>query len=204
MTDHSAMPDHSARPDDSGDGAVAPDYELDDYHTLQPSQIQTLLEPTRLEIAGLLSERAATISQLADALGRPKGTIGHHVNVLEDAGLIAVVRTERVRAIEAKYYGRTARTFLITDMEGVEVDPDFMLHEAMAEMQKARDAGLESVVLPMTTVRYARIPTERFDEWSVRLADLVNEFVSQPRGGDIVVGVAVALFPTTKPALESR
>jgi DNA-binding transcriptional ArsR family regulator len=38
--------------------------------------------------------------------------VGYHLKVLEEAGLVHVVRTKKVRAIEAKYYGRTARIFL--------------------------------------------------------------------------------------------
>ena len=43
----------------------------------------------------------------------PKGTVGHHLKVLERAGLVRVVRTRRVRAVTEKYYGRVARLFLI-------------------------------------------------------------------------------------------
>lgn len=45
-------------------------------------------------------------------LSLPKGTVGHHLKVLESAGLIRVVRTRKVRAVTEKYYGRTARLFL--------------------------------------------------------------------------------------------
>src|SRR5699024_6907351 len=65
----------------------------------------------RQEIIQLLSERAATITELAAALDKPKGTVGHHMQVLADAGLVRVVRTEKVRALQAKYWGRTARIF---------------------------------------------------------------------------------------------
>jgi predicted ArsR family transcriptional regulator len=55
------------------------------------------------------------VTELADELGLPKGTVGHHVKVLEDAGLVRVVRTRRVRAVTEKSYGRTARLFLMKD-----------------------------------------------------------------------------------------
>ena len=38
----------------------------------------------------------------------PRATIACHVNLLVDTGLIRVVRTRRVRAIEERYYGRIA------------------------------------------------------------------------------------------------
>jgi DNA-binding transcriptional ArsR family regulator len=51
----------------------------------------------------------------------PKGTVGHHLKVLERAGLIRVVRTRQVRALTEKYYGRVARLF---ELKGVDTDED--------------------------------------------------------------------------------
>ena len=47
------------------------------------------------------------------ALDTPKGTVGHHLKVLEKAGLVRVVRTRKVRALTEKYYGRVARLFVL-------------------------------------------------------------------------------------------
>src|SRR6188472_1231101 len=98
-----------------------PDYELADRIALtRPSQVKAIGHPLRTTILGLLHERAATVTELAVALGRPKSTVAHHVKVLAGAGLVRVVRTRRVRAIEERFYGRTARLFYV----GVERDPD--------------------------------------------------------------------------------
>ena len=95
------------------------DYELDDIlEVRRPDQFRAVGDPTRQRIISLLSERAATTSQLAKALGQPKGSVGHHLKVLEEAGLIRVVRTRQVRAITEKYYGRTARFFEFMHGEG--------------------------------------------------------------------------------------
>lgn len=60
----------------------APDYELDEILDLdQPEQFKALFEETRLAIVDLLLERAATTKDLAEALDKPKGTIGHHLSV---------------------------------------------------------------------------------------------------------------------------
>ena len=67
----------------------------------RPDQFRTVGDPTRQRIISLLSERATT-SQLAEALRQPKGSVGHHLKVLEEAGLIRVVRTRQVRAITEK------------------------------------------------------------------------------------------------------
>jgi predicted ArsR family transcriptional regulator len=67
----------------------------------------------RARIVGLLRERAASTTELAIALESPKGTVGHHLKVLESAELIRVVRTRKVRALTEKYYGRVARLFVL-------------------------------------------------------------------------------------------
>src|SRR5262247_3794318 len=101
--------------------SVPPDYELADRIALtEPSQVKALGHPVRNTILGLLHERAATVTELAAALERPKSTVAHHVKVLAEAGLVRIVRTRRVRAIEERFYGRTARMFYVA----LEQSPD--------------------------------------------------------------------------------
>src|SRR5215467_2597458 len=91
-----------------------PDYELlDRLELTTPAQVRAISDPLRTTILGLLHERAATVTELASAVKRPKSTVAHHVNVLANAGLLRVVRTRRVRAIEERYYGRAARMFYV-------------------------------------------------------------------------------------------
>src|SRR5512132_1787658 len=98
-----------------------PDYDLADRIALtRPSQVKAISHPLRTTILGLLHERAATVTELAVAVGRPKSTVAHHVKVLAEAALVRVVRTRRVRAIEERFYGRTARMFYV----GVEWSTD--------------------------------------------------------------------------------
>ena len=185
-------------------GIAAPDYELD--LTLQfetPEQYKALFEETRLQIVDLLLERAATIKELSDTLDKPKGTIGHHVGVLEEAGLIRIVRTEMVRAIEAKYYGRTARTYMLGDKAdaGFDLAPDHFLTAAAAAYAQADE---DAPVPPLSTLRYARIPDDRAGEWLDRLMDLVHEFTAEPRGGETTYGLLVAMYPTDRPHLPDQ
>src|SRR3989440_12783603 len=91
-----------------------PDYDLADRIALtEPSQVKAISHPLRTTILGLLHERAASVSELAVALGRPKSTVAYHVKVLTESGLGQVVRTRRGRAIEASLYGRTATMFYV-------------------------------------------------------------------------------------------
>src|SRR6266511_4541471 len=97
-----------------------PDYELADRIALtEPSQVKAISHPLRTTILSLLHERAATVTELAVAVERPKSTVAHHDKVLTETGLVRVVRTRRVRAIEERFYGRTARMFYV----GIERSP---------------------------------------------------------------------------------
>ena len=184
---------------------MAPDYPLDETLTIDsPAQFRAVFEDTRRRILYLLLERAATITELSQTLDIPKGTIGHHVHVLEDAGLIHVVRTEKVRALEAKYYGRVARTFLLTSKAETDmgVAPDFFLSTAAAEFAKVSERLPdvdENVV--MSTVSYARIPDDRAAEWLLRITGLIQEFSSDRRGGETTYALLAAFYPTDRPHL---
>src|SRR5690606_34171323 len=91
-----------------------PDYDLEDLRIIEsPEELKAVFHPLRDTILDLLLERAATVTELAEALRRPKSTVAYHVGVLERAGILKVVRTRRVRAIDERFYGRTARTFYV-------------------------------------------------------------------------------------------
>jgi AraC-like DNA-binding protein len=140
-----------------------PDYDLPDTLELDsPAQYKALFDDTRREIVTLLSERACTTTELAAALGRPKGTVGYHLDVLERAGLVRVVRTKQVRALTAKYYGRTARTFLYHSVGEAVGETRRIVARAAAEVE-------HSPGLVVSALRYARIPEERAGEWAARL-----------------------------------
>jgi DNA-binding transcriptional ArsR family regulator len=181
------------------DQSAVPDYELDDRLELtKPEQHRALFDDTRAVIVQLLLERAATTSDLAAALGKPKGTVGHHLKVLEHAGLVRVVRTKKVRAIEAKYYGRTARVFIYHRVGEGKAEPQRSIATAADEIA-AVPYGSD---LPFQGgVRYARIPAERAEEWRRRVEELIDDFVREPRGGETTYGLVAAVFPTGRRSL---
>jgi DNA-binding transcriptional ArsR family regulator len=89
------------------------DYEAADSMVVaEPKQLKAMADPLRSQLIQLLRDRARSTQEISEELGMPKGTVGHHLKVLESAGLIRVVRTRKVRAMTEKFYGRTARLFL--------------------------------------------------------------------------------------------
>jgi len=180
-----------------------PDYDLADRIALtEPSQVKALAHPLRNAILGLLHERAATVSELAVALERPKSTVAHHVKVLNEAGLVQVVRTRRVRAIEERFYGRTARMFYVAverSVDGDDLPRDFNDFEVAAR----ESAGAYHDGKLWGFIRHARISEAQASEFWERMAELVAEFERLPRTGETMYGFAVGVYPTDQPTLPA-
>src|SRR5580700_1357859 len=184
----------TSNPAPSGNAAV-PDYDLDERIALTTAeQVRAISDPLRTTILGLLHERAATVTELARAVKRPKSTVAHHVNVLAGAGLLRVVRTRRVRAIDERYYGRTARMFYISlgrQADGVALPLDFNDFEVAAqESAAAYETGRLRAF-----IRHARIPEETAAEFWRRVDQVIHEFDRLPRAGETAYGFAVGLYP---------
>lgn len=140
------------------------------------------------------------MTELAAAVSRPKSTVAHHVKVLAGAGLVRVVRTRRVRAVEERFYGRTARMFYVAVEQGsgdTDLPGDFNDFEIAAQESAAafRDRTLWAFI------RHARLSEERAAEFWERMALLVQEFDQLPRAGETVYGFAVGIYPTDSPSL---
>lgn len=187
----------------------APGYPLADTLALETHQLRVFFDDTRMTIIDLLADGAATTTQIAAALGIPKGTAGYHLKTLEDAGLVTVVRTEKVRAIEAKYYGRTARTFLLgkaaADDQEIGYEPGFFFRDALDDIADVMKDPSRVEGKPSTaTIRHVRIPDDRAAEWVERLHALMEDFITQPRGGDTSYGFVFGLYPTVRPVIAGQ
>lgn len=178
-----------------------PDYALDEVaEVTERDQLRAMTEPLRATILDLVLERAATVTELSEATGRPKSTVAHHVQVLVRAGMLRVVRTRKVRAIEERFYGRTARLFLVGALPNwpVTAGPPCVndLAAAAAESADAHHADRLFSVL-----RHARIPRSEAALFWRQVIELVAQFSQLEREGDTVYGLAVGLYPTEHPVL---
>lgn len=179
-----------------------PDYELVERMVVTaPAQLRAMADPLRGTILDLLLERAATVAELAAAVGRPKSTVAHHVNVLVEAGLLRVVRTRRVRAIDERYYGRTARLFQVGVVDRSGENP-MTVHASSLSLAAAEAQAGHAADELRAILRHARVPEERAVELWQRILAIVQEFSRQPRSGDTVFGLAAGLYPTEYPTLS--
>jgi DNA-binding transcriptional ArsR family regulator len=175
-----------------------PDYRLEDLRVVTSTpELKALFHPLRDQLLDLVLERAATVAELAEAVGRPKSSVAYHVNLLVAAGLLKVVRTRRVRAIDERFYGRTARIFYVGHVQPEQLSaiPNILV-DAAAESVPAHEADdLRAIV------RHARISREDAAEFWDRLFALTREFSALPRSGEQTFRFVAGLYPTEYPSL---
>lgn len=159
-------------------------------------QFKAISDPMRSRILGIIQNQPATAKQIADRLGATPGAIGHHLHVLEAAGLAKVIARRLVRGIVANYYTRTARIFLYDLPEeikgGLSVDLDIMT--------RARDELAEAIVtvddpLRMDGFPHIRLSQERAEAYRERLGALIDELLEEtPDPGGEIYGIHIAMF----------
>lgn len=181
---------------DRSDAAPPPrDYDAPEtMEVSRPDQLRALGDEVRGRIVGLLRERARSASELAEILGMPKGTVGHHLKVLEKAELIHVVRTRRVRAVTERYYGRVARLFLLMsdDPELAHGAGATALRTAAAELTAAPEVAMHALL----RVRLEPAAARRFNR---RLDRLTADVRAAESAAGEPWGVAVAMYSLREP-----
>lgn len=170
------------------------DYELaEQVHADTPARLKAASDPLRMLILDLVLEKAMSVTELADRVDRPRGSVAHHVEVLVDAGLLQVVRTRKVRAVEERFYGRTARTIMFP---GRVSDGDLPF---VADARAIADLNAPEDTPAYFTMRSVRIPHDLAAEFVRRLDELALEFSQLPRGGEREFALLLGLFPTNRP-----
>jgi DNA-binding transcriptional ArsR family regulator len=162
-----------------------------------PEQYKAMGDPVRVRILHSIQFQPATAKQLADRFGLAPGSVGHHLHVLEEAGLAKVVARRMVRNTIAKYYARAARIFLFAmPPDAPELDNEVlqMLSEARDELKETIKTMGPHPYITGATPR-ARMTSERAQAFEERLAALVYEFLREPPDPEgQVYTMSIALF----------
>jgi hypothetical protein len=123
--------------------------------------------------------------------------VGHHLKVLESAGLIRVVRTRKVRALTEKYYGRVARLFVLKGDDSMPEElrggalSALMLRQAADELVSSQ---AEKETAALVNVRLNEKDRHRFER---RLNRLIADYqkAEDPEGERHAL--AIALYRAT-------
>ena len=174
------------------------DYEAADTLVVsEPAQLRALSDEVRGRIIALLRERAASASELGGLLNMPKGTVGHHLKVLERAGLVHVVRTRRVRAVTEKYYGRVARLFIIKS--GDERDDELVHGVAANSFRNAAAELAASADIATHASLHVRLDPADVRRFERRLEKLVDDVRAAENFEGEAWGFAGALYRSERP-----
>ena len=179
----------------------------------RPEHIKALAHPLRQQILELMIEAPITTKQVADRLGEKPTKLYHHVETLEQAGLIKLVKTKRKRGTVEKYYEAVAERFVMkrqavevrspadSEQGKLETIIASSLDETLQEIREAMTSGLvradeeagESVFirshLRMNALQMS-ILVERLQEW---IRDCQRQ---HNLAGDMEYGLTVAFYPT--------
>ena len=77
-------------------------------------QVRVLADALRLRLLELFKDRELTIKQAAKVLDEKPSRLYHHVDLLEQAGLIRVVNTRPIRGTVERYYRALARSIVVS------------------------------------------------------------------------------------------
>ncbi len=159
-------------------------------------QYRAITDPTRSRILNIVQLTPATAKQIAERLGATPGAIGHHLHVLEEAGLVQVSARRQVRGMVANYYTRTARLFdfhLPQELVGAVTVQEEILSGAQDEMNEAGREDPDSTILH--GFPHARLSPERVEYYALRLKEVFDDLLKEPASGTgDVYGVLLSMF----------
>src|SRR5262245_33779596 len=160
-------------------------------------QLKALSDPPRSRILGIIQNQPATAKQIADRLAATPGAIGHHLRILESAGLAQIVARRMTRGIVANYYTRTARIFkfdLPAEIAGYLSVSLALITTARAEVAEAVASEIEDPYIN-NAFPHVRLSPERAKAYYERIQALVEDILREPYdpNGE-VYGILTAMF----------
>jgi DNA-binding transcriptional ArsR family regulator len=160
-------------------------------------QFKAISDPMRSRILGIIQHQPVTAKQIADRLGASPGAIGHHLHVLEAAGLAQVVARRLIRGIVANYYTRTARIFdykLPREVIGGSSANLDIMTNALDQLAEA-EANIEEDEYRYEGFPHIRLSPERARYYSERLKALVDDILHEtPDPNGKVYSILISMF----------
>jgi DNA-binding transcriptional ArsR family regulator len=178
-------------------------------------QLKALTDPLRLRVLEAFVQRQATTKQVAELLGEKPTKLYHHVQMLEEAGLLRLVETRQNRGTVEKHYRAVARDFTV-DRKLLEVNrgtrratrdyESLVLSALEATLSEARKGIAAGLVRPVEEGRNALMyrqhvsgPEVMIRELTERIRGWIGECQAiESTAGAIQYGVTIAFYPVRK------
>lgn len=166
-----------------------------------PLQFKAMSDPIRSKILAIIQNQPATAKQIATRLDASTGAIGHHLRVLEEAGLAKVVARRLVRGIVAKYYTRTGRIFMYASSaeengnESAALTIVNRIREELIDTLKTETGEINAVL----GFPHIRLSPERAEAYNKRFAALLEELTAEPNDPNgQLYGFGIVMFSSPK------
>lgn len=172
---------------------------------------ETLNNPLRFRILRRLVE-PKSIREVAEELGVPPTRLYYHFNLLEEAGVIAVVETRKVGAMLQKLYQNTAKSFRPSPklsqsdhepaelariavgvvLDGARVDAEEAVATHFERLRSGDDAGIMIGSLGRSV---AFLDRERAEAFRDKLEKLIEEEFDGDVADGVEFGLSYVFFP---------
>ena len=161
-------------------------------------QFKAISDMARSRILGVIQYQPLTAKQIAQRLQATPGAIGHHLRVLEEAGLIKIVARRLTRGIVASYYTRAARMFdynLPPEVRGVLPINFDIFSRVQAELMDSMVSYEEKDLERSDAFPHVRLSSEKAMEYQQRFIALIDELVDEkPDPNGEIYGVFFSIF----------
>ena len=160
-------------------------------------QFKAVSHPLRTQILSIIQHQPATAKQIADRLRASTGSIGHHLKLLEEAGLAQVVAKRVTNGIIAKYYARTGKMFMF-ELPAELVSPrsvtNGIVGNALADLQATLDEKGEQASVASGYPR-RKLSAKQIAKYEQRMQKLLDDFINEPVDPQgTAVGLVYAMF----------
>ncbi len=152
------------------------------YTVSTEQQFKAISDMVRSRILGVIQHQPLTARQIASRLHATPGAIGHHLHVLEEAGLVKVVARRITRGIVASYYTRTARIFdydLPPDVRGYHTVNLDLVARMQTEMLDSIVSYEDADPARVDAFPRVRLSLEKALEYRRRFTALLDEMIEE-------------------------
>ncbi|MFH2110691.1 MAG: ArsR family transcriptional regulator [Candidatus Bathyarchaeota archaeon] len=134
-----------------------------------PDNFKLLADETRRKIIFLLRATEMTVTQIASNLKTSRQTIYHHIEKLQEAGLVYTARTEQVGHLTESYYRATAEAFYCS-VGSTPGGHEFFQNQVKTVLESLRKLGFKIDYTDADVDRLVEIQSEQ--DYCCEMADL--------------------------------
>ena len=194
---------------------------MKDTHTMgRWEQVRAVADPLRFRILEAFGREPMTTKQVATLLGEKPTRLYHHVEILEQVGLIRLIKTRQNRGTIEKYYRALASEFtidrkLLERTKGVSKATrgyeSLFLSALEATLAEARETVAAKLITPVEERRNALMYRQRISGTEAELQILMNKIrgwiaklqTTSRRPGEETYSLTIAFYPL-KPKSKER